>query len=114
NILQINFNSSSMVPVGTWNADFYLPNNGWVTASTWVNSDRQMRLWAARASDFGLSAANYSTALVLKYHLKGSSDPAFIAYNTNFIILAAANNDSATTMINQPVNINVLNNDNPS
>jgi len=114
NVLQINFNSGAMVPVATWYADFYLPNNGYVTASTWVNSDRQVRLWAARASDFGLTAANYSTALVLKYHLKGSSDPAFIAYNTNFIVLAAANNDSATTMINQSVSINVLANDNPN
>lgn len=114
NVLQINFNSGSMVPVGTWNADFYLPNNGWVTASTWVNSDRQMRLWAARASDFGLTAANFSAALVLKYNLKGSSDPAFIAYNTNFITLAAANNDSANTMVNQSVFINVLANDNPN
>jgi len=112
NVLQINFNA---VPhVGNWYADFYLPNNGHVTGSSWVNSDRQMRLWAARASDFGLTAANFSEALVLKYKLNGSSDPAFIAYNTNFITLAAANNDSATTMINQSVNINVLDNDNPS
>lgn len=113
-VLQINFNSSTMAPVGTWNADFYTPTNGHITSTTWINSDRQIRLWAARASDFGLTAANYSSALVLKYHLKGSSDPAFIAYNRNFITLAAANNDSATTMIDQPVTINVLDNDNPS
>ena len=112
NVLQINFNA---VPhLGDWYADFYVPTNGHVTASTWVNGVRQIRLWAARASDFGLTAANFSAALVLKYHLKGSSDPAFIAYNTNFITLAAANNDSATTMVNQPVAINVLANDNPN
>src|SRR5690606_30329261 len=111
NVLQINFNA---VPhLGDWYADFYVPTNGHVTASTWVNGVRQIRLWAARASDFGLTAANFSAALVLKYHLKGSSDPAFIAYNTNFITLAAANNDSATTMVDQSVNINVLANDNP-
>lgn len=112
NVLSINFQNISHV--GDWYADFHLPNNGYVTGSTWVNSDRQMRLWAARASDFGLTAANYSTALVLKYQLNGASDPAFIAYNTNFITLAAANNDSATTMVNQPVAINVLANDNPN
>lgn len=112
NVLSINFNNISHV--GDWYADFYVPTNGHITANSWINGVRQIRLWAARASDFGLTAANYSSALVLKYHLKGSSDPAFIAYNTNFIILAAANNDSATTMINQPVNINVLDNDNPS
>lgn len=113
NVLQINFNASNMVPVGTWNADFYTPTNGHVSGQSWINSDRQIRLWAARASDFGLTFANYTSALVLKYHLKGSSDPAFIAYNANFITLAAANNDSATTVINQPATINVLNNDNP-
>src|SRR5690554_7216272 len=47
NKLQINFNLISHV--GNWYADFYLPNNGYVTDPNWVNSDRQMRLWAARA-----------------------------------------------------------------
>ncbi len=112
NVLQISF--ASVPSLGNWYADFYLPNNGYVTASTWVNGARPMRLWAARASDFGLTAANFSAALVLKYHLKGSSDPAFIAYNTNFITLAAANNDSATTMVNQSIGINVLANDSPN
>lgn len=111
NILQISF--ASVPSLGNWYADFYLPSNGSVTGLGWINGSRPMRLWAARASDFGLTDANFSEALVLKYHLKGSSDPAFIAYNTNFITLAAANNDSATTMVDQSVNINVLANDNP-
>src|SRR5690554_4402324 len=111
NILSINF--TTIPHMGLWFADFY-EANGYVTSSTWVNSSREIRLWAARASDFGLTAANFSSALVLKYHLMGSSDPAFIAYNTNFITLAAANNDSATTMVNQSVPINVLANDNPN
>ncbi|MGC4128677.1 MAG: Ig-like domain-containing protein [Bergeyella sp.] len=110
---KISINFSSVPHLGKWFADFYVPSTGYVTGSTWVNSSREIRILGFEASDFGLTSANYTSAHVLKYHLKGTSDVAFIAFNTNFITLTIANGDKGITPINTPVTLDILANDNP-
>ncbi|GAA4212622.1 hypothetical protein GCM10022289_43730 [Pedobacter jeongneungensis] len=104
----------SVIPViGTWLPDFYDPNTG-VIQPGFIKTDRPIRIWAADASAFGINSSNYSQPLVLRYKLGGSSDPAFIAFNTKFISLVTANDDQAATTLNAPVNINILANDQPN
>jgi len=104
----------SQVPfVGNWTADLY-DLNGTITDSRYINTPRELRVWAADVSVFGINVSNYATVTALKYELKGYSDPAFLAFNTSIIQILSANDDAATTNMATPVDINVLNNDVPS
>ncbi len=103
----------SQVPfVGNWTADLY-DLNGTLPAN-YTKTDRQLRVWAADVSAFGINASNYSTVTALKYELKGYSDPAFLAFNTSIIQILSANDDAASTNMATAVAINVLDNDVPS
>ncbi len=109
NIISID---QTLVPaVGNWTADFYELNG--TLATNFTNTDRPIRVWAADVSAFGITTANYSTITSLVYLLKGSSDPAFLAFNTGIIQVVSANDDDASTNIGTPVAINVLSNDTP-
>ncbi|WP_158544354.1 beta strand repeat-containing protein, partial [Pedobacter miscanthi] len=110
---KISIDQSVMPVIGTWLPDFYDPNTG-VIQPGFIKTDRPIRIWAADASAFGINSSNYSQPLVLRYKLGGSSDPAFIAFNTKFISLVTANDDLAATTLNIPVNINILANDQPN
>ncbi|RZK37231.1 MAG: DUF11 domain-containing protein, partial [Pedobacter sp.] len=110
NIVSITLSSSSVPVLGNWSIDFYNPSG---SAGLTPPQSRPIRLWAADAADFGITQANYSNALVLRYKLNGSSDPAFLAFSTSFIQIVSVNDDIASTNQNTPVNINVLANDEP-
>jgi gliding motility-associated-like protein/uncharacterized repeat protein (TIGR01451 family) len=108
---RIAINHNTTPSVGTWTADFYNANG--TLNSGYTKTDRSIRVWAADISAFGISAANYSPALSFRYKLNGSSDPAFLAFNTDIIQVVSANDDVVNTAINVPAVINVLANDQP-
>ena len=73
---------TNITPVANWTADFYeASQHPIVLTSGFTNTDRPMRLWAADLSDFGITAANYSTIARFRITLSGNSDVAFAAYN---------------------------------
>ncbi len=74
---------NNIAPVANWTADFYegsisLPR---LLTSSFTNTDRPIRLWAADLSDFGITQANYQQILKFRITLSGNSDVAFVAYN---------------------------------
>jgi len=91
--------------------DFFHPDDGTSGGTTYVNSERDIRLSAFDASVFGLNATNYTLPRKLVYELGGSSDPAFIAFNYRFLSIVVSNNDNVTTNVNTPITINALAND---
>jgi len=109
---KIAINHTAIASVGNWTADFYNANG--TLSSGFTKTSRSLRVWAADISAFGISAANYSPALSFRYKLNGSSDPAFLAFNTDIIQVVSANDDVAYTAINIPAAINVLANDQPT
>lgn len=112
NKIAINHTSSSIPPVGKWVADFY--NSNGTLSPAYIKTERNIRIWGADISAFGITAANYNPALTLRYKLNGSSDPAFLAFNSNVIQVTSANNDIAHTVANTPVAIDILANDQPA
>ena len=70
--------------VGTWTPDFYTLTGG----AGIIKSDRNLILWGADLSSFGITTANVATAVALKYELSGTSDVAFVAYNVPSISIA--------------------------
>ena len=109
--LTINFNNSLETPVlGSWRIDFFNP----VSGEPWeVNTTRAIRLWARKASDFGLTEDNIDNVAALRYKLMGSSDPAFLAFNTELITVMGAIDDEASVSANSAsgVDVPVLGND---
>jgi hypothetical protein len=69
--------------VGVWTADFYeaslLPM---ILNIGFTNTDRDLRLWAADFSSFGIVASDYSRIKSFQITLSGNSDQAFVAYNS--------------------------------
>lgn len=111
NVITINMFDNNVVPrVADWHPDFYSPVNGDIGL---VNQVRPIRIWAADVSLFGIDMSNYTRPLYLRYKLGGDSDPAFIAFNSKFIDVINANDDSEFTEVGTPVNIDVLDNDGP-
>ncbi|KLT65341.1 hypothetical protein AB669_09580, partial [Pedobacter sp. BMA] len=110
---KISIDQSAISSMGNWLPDFYNPNTG-VIQPGFIKTDRPIRIWAADASAFGITSFNYQKPLVLRYKLGGSSDPAFLAFNTKFITLVTANDDLAATTLGVPIVIDVLNNDIPN
>ncbi|WP_162097940.1 Ig-like domain-containing protein, partial [Pedobacter agri] len=108
---KIFINMSSVTEIGKWDPFFFGIDNGSRQAT--YNGERPIRIWAADASQFGITTSNYTQPLILKYKLAGSSDPAFLAFNNKFISIVNANDDVASTNENTPININVIANDEP-
>ena len=74
--------------VANWTADFYEANTNPATlTSGFTKTDRPLRLWAADISDFGITAANYTSIKNFIIHLNGNSDLAFVAYNTQALLI---------------------------
>ncbi len=111
NKIAINHTSSSIPAVGRWVADFYNAN-GTLTAG-FTKTERMLRVWGADISAFGINSTNYTEAITLRYRLNGTSDPAFLAFNRAIIQVTSANNDVAYTLVNAPVTIDILANDQP-
>ncbi|MBX3253853.1 MAG: DUF11 domain-containing protein [Chitinophagaceae bacterium] len=112
NKIAINHMSSTIPAVGRWIADFYNANG--TLSGGYTKTERTIRIWAADISAFGINGSNYSPALTLRYKLNGSSDPAFLAFNSNVITVTSANDDIINTPVDAPVHIPVLNNDQPA
>lgn len=55
-----------------------------------LNSTREMRLFAYKLSDFGLTSSNYSSAVKLVFKPGGVADYAFVAYNANTFVIPTA------------------------
>lgn len=79
---------SGVDAVCNWTADFYEANTNPATlGSGFTKTDRPIRIWAADISDFGITAANYASIRHFIIHLNGSSDIAFVAYNTKAVLI---------------------------
>ncbi|PZR29704.1 MAG: hypothetical protein DI535_00940 [Citrobacter freundii] len=87
NQVSVNFNSISKL--GDWTIDFY---NVGVTpmtlSSTYTKTDRELRLWAADLSLFGITTANAPNVARFRINMSGSSDFAFSAYNNQSIVIS--------------------------
>ncbi len=69
--------------VGSWIADFYEASKSPMTLeSAFINTSRDLRLWAADFSSFGITASDYTRIKSFQITLSGNSDQAFVAYNT--------------------------------
>lgn len=80
--IQKNVVFNSIDPVGTWTADFYEASNHPLTLqSSFTQTDRPVRLWAADLSEFNITRAQAPLLRGFKVTLCGNSDVAFVAYN---------------------------------
>lgn len=66
--------------VGNWTVDFY-ENNSTQSSSGFINTDRTLKFFAVDLTTFGITLANYTSAVALIYTPGGDSDPAFLAFN---------------------------------
>ena len=70
--------------VGNWTADFYEASQSIMSLLTsFIKTQRPLRLWAADFSAFDITASDYSRIKSFQITLSGSSDQAFVAYNAN-------------------------------
>jgi hypothetical protein len=80
---------NTISPVGQWVADFYEATGGTVLQSGFTQTQRDIRLWAADFSTFGINASNIGNIAYFKITLSGTSDIAFVAYNSATISVQA-------------------------
>ncbi|MEX2511404.1 MAG: Ig-like domain-containing protein [Cyclobacteriaceae bacterium] len=107
----LSINHTLVATVGQWTADFY--NLDGTLDAGFTKTDRDLRLWVADLSAFGINLANFDQVRSMRYRLNGDSDPAFAAYKVGVFDIVAANDDEAITNQEEPVTINVLANDLP-
>lgn len=85
----VTVNLSSIGRVGGWTADFY---NATVTPMTlaagYTKTNRDLRLWAADLSLFGITAVNAANVSRFVIHMSGNSDFSFFAYNNQTIVIS--------------------------
>ncbi|WP_375583762.1 Ig-like domain-containing protein [Cyclobacterium xiamenense] len=108
NSLTINHNGIAVL--GQWIADFYELHGN---SAAFINESRDLRLWVADLESFGITLGNYESVRSLRYRLNGSSDLAFAAYKVGVFDIVAANNDEGVTRMEEPLVLNVLENDLP-
>jgi len=97
--------------LGQWSADFY--NLDGSAGPTFIKTPRDLRLWVAELEAFGINMGNYEEVRSLRYRLNGTSDVAFAAYKVGVFDIVAANNDEGTTNQEEPIVLDVLDNDLP-
>lgn len=95
--------------VAKWDIDFYEIKPGTPAAIT--NTQRDIRIFAADLSSFGLTASNVANVKKLRYKFNGSSDPGILAYNEETFTFLKAVDDVATATMSSTIAINVLAND---
>jgi hypothetical protein len=97
----VDINLTNISSVGTWTADFYEATGSTILAPGYTATQRNIRLWAADFSMFGINASNISSIAYFKIVLSGDSDIAFVAYNTKTVsvnqILALPSNTTRLT-----------------
>jgi hypothetical protein len=76
---------NNITPIGTWVADFYEATGTTILTAGFTKTERAIRLWAADFSSFGINATNISSIAYFRIGLSGTSDVAFVAYNTTTI-----------------------------
>jgi hypothetical protein len=81
----MDINLTNITPVGEWTADFYEATGSTVLGAGFTQTPRQMRLWAADFSSFGINASNIGNIAYFQINLSGNSDIAFVAYNTTTV-----------------------------
>ena len=81
----VDINLTNISSVGTWTADFYEATGSTILSSGYTATQRNIRLWAADFSSFGINASNISSVAYFKIILSGDSDIAFVAYNTKTV-----------------------------
>jgi hypothetical protein len=87
NLVTVNFGSISKL--GNWTVDFYKPSSiPMVIPSGYTKTDRELRLWAADLSLFGITAANAPNVRRFVIHMSGDSDFAFSAYNNQSLVIS--------------------------
>lgn len=106
----LRINHLNIPSLGKWSADFYRLDG---LGAAFIKGTRDLRLWVADLSAFGITQHNYHLVRSMRYRLNGSSDPAFAAFKVGVFDIIAANDDQAEAMHNMPVEINVLTNDLP-
>lgn len=106
----LSINHMNIAPVGRWSADFYNLNG---LSAAFIKGTRDLRLWVADLSAFGINTENYHEVRSMRYRLNGTSDPAFAAYKVGVFDIVAANNDQDSTFQESPVMVDVLANDLP-
>lgn len=72
--------------VGVWVADFYDVNtNPMALTSVFTQTERNIRIWAADFSAFGINSSNVHDVVYFRLRISGSSDVAFVAYNNQAV-----------------------------
>jgi hypothetical protein len=103
---------NNITPVGQWMADFYEATGSTIIGPSFIQTQRDLRLWAADFSSFGLNASNIANVAYFKITLNGNSDIAFVAYNTTTItvqqVLALPANLTRLTRTLPAAEINTL------
>lgn len=90
------FNSTASLGKAQWN--FYsatCPRN-FKTEASFANTSRDIRVLTFKLSDFGITMANYTSAVKFVQVLSGYSDVAFSAYSTNSMSLYCLENAVTT------------------
>lgn len=80
---------NTISPVGQWVADFYEATGATILSAGYTQTQRDIRLWAADFSTFGINASNIANIAYFKITLSGTSDIAFVAYNSTSITVQA-------------------------
>ncbi|WP_281309428.1 DUF7507 domain-containing protein [Flavobacterium flavigenum] len=88
NSVNVDFTSSSIPAVGTYRLDLFNTNNGAPATGFSANDTRDIRLLAFDLSAFGITDATSSQIDRFVVNFSGSSDCAFIAFNTNSLKIA--------------------------
>jgi hypothetical protein len=80
---------NTISPVGQWMADFYEATGATILSAGYTQTQRDIRLWAADFTTFGINASNIGNIAYFKITLSGTSDIAFVAYNSTSITVQA-------------------------
>lgn len=80
---------NTISPVGQWVADFYEATGSTILSAGYTQTQRDLRLWAADFTTFGINASNIGNIAYFKITLSGTSDIAFVAYNSGTITVQA-------------------------
>ncbi|WP_158859698.1 Ig-like domain-containing protein [Lunatibacter salilacus] len=107
----LTINHENIDPVGRWSADFYQLDG--LATNVFIKTTRDLRLWVADLSAFGIHSGNFHEVRSMRYRLNGTSDPAFAAYKVGVFDIVSANNDQDSTFQEFPVVVDVLANDLP-
>ncbi len=107
---RLTINHTNIPRLGKWVADFYNIDGA---GAAFIKGTRDLRLWGADLSAFGINQDNYHLVRSMRYRLNGTSDPAFAAYKVGVFDIVAANNDQESTNQETPVDIAILSNDLP-